>query len=613
MMNIGAIIHIISCYAIFLCCCYLCSGRSAFTSYPSTIKAFPSKRSAIPSDSSSKPSKLTVQKLSNKLILSNSVGKSISLHIASNGSLIIESQDFNADSLKLDSKSQAADAVYGIYEFSYGSYLALITSSEPALSFLNEHARKVRELTLLPIPSLRPNNRSMGNNLNDRRNQQDIENLLLSTFSKHSFYYSDDPSYRITKTSQENRNLQTAASDHPTWTSEDRTFFWNYNLNHAFISQGLSSWITPVTNAWADHRSVNVRGKNVTMAVISRRSSKRQGLRYIKRGTNEDGDVANFALTEQLMQIQSNATTAEGDDHPITTSFIQLRGSIPLFWHQPDIWKLKPSIQIEKNLTAHIESLRKHLHSIVVNYLRPSGKVSSNIFEIKAADRQINSLYFLNLVDKKGSQGKLGQTLSYCFEQLSSRRKKAGRSLVSSNPNPTWTWQSFIDFIKRLGFTSSSGAIDKNVDDGQEKIDVKDNWKDAQAVTTIDQALPIDNQAATQVKYIWLDYHHKVKHQGVSSALHEIYSTIRPSFQRDVKSETSRRQTSPSSYYMMDENSKCTRTQSSIIRTNCIDCLDRTNVAQVIYSDNVPRFGFFNLAMIVNADINRSMDDHPSI
>jgi synaptojanin len=48
--------------------------------------------------------------------------------------------------------------------------------------------------------------------------------------------------------------------------------------------------------------------------------------RFNVRGSNDDGFVANFVETEQVIFL----------DHEVS-SFVQTRGSVPLFWEQPGI------------------------------------------------------------------------------------------------------------------------------------------------------------------------------------------------------------------------------------------------------------------------------------
>lgn len=44
------------------------------------------------------------------------------------------------------------------------------------------------------------------------------------------------------------------------------------------------------------------------------------------RGTNDEGHVANFVETEQVIFLDNEIT-----------SYVQTRGSVPLFWEQPGV------------------------------------------------------------------------------------------------------------------------------------------------------------------------------------------------------------------------------------------------------------------------------------
>ena len=63
--------------------------------------------------------------------------------------------------------------------------------------------------------------------------------------------------------------------------------------------------------------------------LISRRSNRRAGTRYNARGLNnilgidDYGNVANFVETEQILFYKN-----------ICCGFIQIRGSLPIFWQQ---------------------------------------------------------------------------------------------------------------------------------------------------------------------------------------------------------------------------------------------------------------------------------------
>lgn len=76
--------------------------------------------------------------------------------------------------------------------------------------------------------------------------------------------------------------------------------------------------------------------KNYTMILISRRSRHRAGTRYKRRGVDESGKCANYVETEQIFEFQSHIV-----------SFVQVRGSVPIFWSQPG-YKYRPPPQLDK-------------------------------------------------------------------------------------------------------------------------------------------------------------------------------------------------------------------------------------------------------------------------
>lgn len=67
-----------------------------------------------------------------------------------------------------------------------------------------------------------------------------------------------------------------------------------------------------------------VEAQQARAAVISRISCERAGARFFTRGVDDDGNVANYVETEQLLLFRD-----------VAVSHVQVRGSIPLFWEQP--------------------------------------------------------------------------------------------------------------------------------------------------------------------------------------------------------------------------------------------------------------------------------------
>nr|CDS27216.2 phosphatidylinositide phosphatase SAC2 [Hymenolepis microstoma] len=131
-----------------------------------------------------------------------------------------------------------------------------------------------------------------------------------------------------------------------------------------------------------DGRITSEEPDTVTLTIISRRSQYRAGCRYRRRGIDENGHVANYVETEQVLEVP-------GDSNTHVLSFLQIRGSVPVFWTQTGI-KYKPPIQLHRSLSENRDAFRLHIerplskfdHLTVVNLLETTpGRQESKITE----------------------------------------------------------------------------------------------------------------------------------------------------------------------------------------------------------------------------------------
>ncbi|WFD47394.1 phosphoinositide 5-phosphatase [Malassezia furfur] len=96
-----------------------------------------------------------------------------------------------------------------------------------------------------------------------------------------------------------------------------------------------------------------------TLAVISRLSARRAGTRFNARGIDDQGYAANFAETETVL--------AFGED---VMSFVQVRGSVPLFWEQQGLQALNARIQITRTGAATQPAFEQHMQRLLAEYER---------------------------------------------------------------------------------------------------------------------------------------------------------------------------------------------------------------------------------------------------
>ena len=120
-------------------------------------------------------------------------------------------------------------------------------------------------------------------------------------------------------------------------------FVWNeYLLKSVDLHQ---DWLLFIIHGFVSQANIFVFGRPLYITLIAKRSKKYAGTRFLKRGANCEGDVANEVETEQIVHDSSVSSFKDG----FFTSFVQMRGSIPSHWSQ-DISKMVPKPPITINI-----------------------------------------------------------------------------------------------------------------------------------------------------------------------------------------------------------------------------------------------------------------------
>lgn len=106
--------------------------------------------------------------------------------------------------------------------------------------------------------------------------------------------------------------------------------------------------VNPISVAF-DIRPAFIRGRRLQFCLISRRSRFRAGTRYFRRGIDHEGHVANFNETEQLVLVEGEVNHTDSQllgNYANRFSFVQIRGSIPIFWAEINTLRYRPDMQI---------------------------------------------------------------------------------------------------------------------------------------------------------------------------------------------------------------------------------------------------------------------------
>lgn len=287
----------------------------------------------------------------------------------------------------------------------------------------------------------------------------------------------------------------------------------------------------------------------------------------------------------------------------------------------------------------HARALKTHLVDMVSSYFPPiwaravskaSASQESVLHKHNKNPQQENgdkySIHMINLIDKKGVQGKLGQlwrkVLGIVLSQhvlllprIGAHTRDSGRhaafkigtdsggaGVVESSEGADNT--ASLDSVAgdRNATTVLHGVLNVTAADllrshSVQEYDLFRTSHDGDSVSPHQQS---DESISVATQWIWFDYHHKC-HDSPAAVL-ELF----PLLQRAIHTDNLYLQTNLSSgisdrshgatsaassaaHVSTDvrtnkyaSNVNILRTQTHIIRTNCMDCLDRTNVMQSV-------------------------------
>ncbi|XP_072306371.1 polyphosphoinositide phosphatase-like [Eucyclogobius newberryi] len=132
-------------------------------------------------------------------------------------------------------------------------------------------------------------------------------------------------------------------------------YVWNSKLLECIKDIVHPDWLMYIIHGFCGQSKLLIYGHPVHITLIARRSSKFAGTRFLKRGANCEGDVANEVETEQIVHDASVMSFTAGS----YSSYVQVRGSVPLYWSQ-DISTMmpKPPIRLDQaDPYAHVAAL----------------------------------------------------------------------------------------------------------------------------------------------------------------------------------------------------------------------------------------------------------------
>lgn len=174
----------------------------------------------------------------------------------------------------------------------------------------------------------------------------------------------------------------------PAWKRAEPAFFWNHNLATPLLSANMERFVPVAFMGFAGslgHIQLSTPTGTHTAGVtlIARRSCRRPGCRQWRRGSDMSADVANYVESEQIVELDGGA---------VVSSYVQVRGSIPILWSQAPNLEYKIPIHLAPTetsapvLSTHIAYMEKFYGKVTaINLANQTGREGKLSAAYKAA------------------------------------------------------------------------------------------------------------------------------------------------------------------------------------------------------------------------------------
>ncbi|KAK5943750.1 Phosphoinositide phosphatase sac1 [Knufia obscura] len=407
--------------------------------------------------------------------------------------------------------------ILGIIKLKLDKYVIVITKAEPMGRLWGHMVYRVVATEFLPLRE-RP--------VHDP-DEDTYLTYLKSLLANGPMYFS----YSIDLTNSFQRQAE-ADLQKPIWMRADDRFFWNRFVQTDLIDfrlgggsgsgsrsgqqPGADAYILPVMYGMLRITPAKIRNTAFTFALITRRSRHRGGARYLSRGIDEHGHVSNFNETEQIVLLNDtvgpsfdsggngsmNIKNAGTGSETQIMSYVQTRGSVPVYWAEINDLRYTPKLQIRGVDTAQ-NAARRHFTEQIRIY---------------------GENYLVNLVNQRGRE----ERVKKAYEQMV-------RALVS---NPDEDVEADSKTSEKFHEIEPQG--------GRQRMD--------------------------RLHYIYFDFHNETK--GLK--WHRAQLLLDQLVDGLNKGGYFRGAEMPGQVEALETRMK----QTAVVRTNCMDCLDRTNVVQ---------------------------------
>ncbi|PCH43055.1 hypothetical protein WOLCODRAFT_74198 [Wolfiporia cocos MD-104 SS10] len=409
-------------------------------------------------------------------------------------------------------KAKVFFGIAGFVKFTAGWYMIVISKRSVVALLGGHYIYHCENTDIVPV--------CFNHKIDRPAEEQRLMNIFKQVDMSKNFYFSY--TYDLTSTLQHNLT-RTGLPPARRWIYNDR-FAWNHHMLTTPFHDGKSlaaksHWLLPLIHGHVDQAKLTVLGRVIFITLIARRSRHHAGARYLKRGVNDEGNVANEVETEQIVSEtlttpfyypaarRSESEPQRRRPSPNFTSYVQYRGSIPVYWAQePNSMSPRPPIEI----------------SVMDPFYTPAARHFDNLFARYGAPIMI-----LNLIKKREPvprESKLGQEYTQCVEYLNQFLPQGKRMIYRA-------WDMSRAYKEQGIISRAFGRI---------------------LIITQDVIGYLEDIAEESIQMTGFF------HSGSEPYSHAL----------QIEERTWRATMS---------------LQNGICRTNCVDCLDRTNAAQFVF------------------------------
>lgn len=413
--------------------------------------------------------------------------------------------------------------IVGFIKFLGPYYMLLITKRRQIGAICGHAVYAISKTEMIPLP-----NSSVRSNIINSKNENRYKKLLCTVDLTKDFFFSY--SYQIMRSLQ--RNMCDTETGHVLY---ETMFVWN-----EFLTRGIrnhlqnTTWTVALVYGFFKQDTLEISGREFILTLIARRSRHYAGTRYLRRGVNEKGRVANDVETEQIVFED----VPEGLPIKIS-SVIQNRGSIPLFWSQETSrLNIKPDIILSKKDQSY-QATKLHFENLVKRYGNP--------------------IIILNLIkthEKKPREAILRQEFANAIDFINKDLSEENRLR-------------FLHWDLHKHFQSKATNVLLLLGKVAAYALTLTGFFYCQVSSTL--------RPEDCLKWPSTDF-------GCSDVDKGSFSpTVQVEYDNEDANDLERKPSDEINVSNENHSAKPPRLQNGVLRTNCIDCLDRTNVAQYAY------------------------------